>query len=70
MLSPHDRARLRAETQCDEVTIRRWARGARVTDATRVRLTRAAQLLGIHVPTQAAVAGEGAARSRSTGGDR
>jgi hypothetical protein len=53
MLSPHERARLRAETQCDDVTIRRWARGDRVHDATHVRLTRAARLLGIVIPERA-----------------
>ena len=53
MLSPHERARLRAETQCDDATIRRWARGDRVHDATRVRLTRAARLLGIGIPEPA-----------------
>ena len=50
MYTPHDRARLRAETQCDPITIRRWERGQRVQDATRVRLTRAARLLGIVLP--------------------
>jgi hypothetical protein len=50
MLSPHERARLRAETLCDDATIRRWDRGDRVHDATDVRLTRAARLLGISVP--------------------
>jgi len=54
MLSPHDRARLRAETQCDDSTIRRWARGDRVQDASRVRLTRAARVLGIRIPDRAA----------------
>ena len=62
MLSPHERARLRAETQCDDATIRRWARGARVQDATRVRLTRAARLLGIGVPESAKEGGPDATR--------
>jgi uncharacterized protein YifN (PemK superfamily) len=53
-MSPHDRARLRAETQCDDATIRRWARGDRVQDASRVRLTRAARVLGIRLPERAA----------------
>jgi hypothetical protein len=50
MLSPYERALLRAQTQCDDATIRRWDRGDRVHDATRVRLTRAARLLGITLP--------------------
>jgi len=53
MLTPHDRARLRAETQCDLATIRRWERGDHVQDASRVRLTRAARLLGIVIPESA-----------------
>jgi hypothetical protein len=50
MLSPHDRARLRSETLCDDGTIRRWARGERVQNATDVRLRRAAESLGIPLP--------------------
>lgn len=50
MLTPHDRARLRAETQCDLATIRRWERGERIQDATRIRLTRGAKQLGIPLP--------------------
>ena len=50
MLTPHDRARLRAETLCDVGTIRRWERGERVQNATEVRLTRAAESLGIPLP--------------------
>jgi hypothetical protein len=53
-MSPHDRARLRAETQCDDATIRRWARGDRVQDASRVRLTRAARMLRIRIPERTA----------------
>jgi hypothetical protein len=56
MLSPYDRARLRAETQCDDSTIRRWARGDRVQDASRVLLMRAARLLGIGIPEPVATA--------------
>jgi len=56
MLPPHDRARLRAETQCDDSTIRRWARGDRVQPATEVRLSRAAQALAIPRPERAAKA--------------
>jgi hypothetical protein len=51
-LTPQDRARLRVESCCDEVTIRRWARGDRVLPATEARLQRAAQVLGIPLPTR------------------
>ena len=60
-MTPHERARLRAETQCDDATIRRWARGSRVQDASRVRLTRAARLLGIVVPLATAGGSDDAA---------
>jgi hypothetical protein len=50
MFTPHERARLRAETQCDLATISRWEKGLRVQDASRVRLTRAARLLGLALP--------------------
>ncbi len=50
MFTPHERACLRAETQCDLATIRRWELGERVQDASRVRLTRAARMLGIAIP--------------------
>lgn len=46
-LTPRDVARLRAETMCKESTIRAWARGESVRDATDARITRAANRLGI-----------------------
>jgi len=65
MFSPSERARLRAETLCDDGTIRRWARGERVQDATNVRLTRAAKALGIRLPEEGS-----AERSEARGGSR
>jgi hypothetical protein len=55
-LSPQDRARLRAESCCDDVTICQWERwrrgveGVRVLAATDARLCKAAQTLGIPIP--------------------
>jgi hypothetical protein len=46
-LTTHDVARIRAETMCDESTIRAWAKGALVRQATDVRIKRAAAKLGI-----------------------
>jgi hypothetical protein len=53
-LSVSDRARLRAESLCDEQTIERWWAGRhRVRDATAERLTAAAHRLGIARPNDA-----------------
>ncbi len=46
-LSARDRARLRAETLCAEDTIRRWARGDSVRQASAERLLEAAHKLHI-----------------------
>lgn len=49
VLTAVDRVRLRAETMCSEPTIRKWASGAPVTEATTMRLEKAARKLGIAV---------------------
>jgi hypothetical protein len=46
-LSPHDRALLRAESFCDESTIRAWAAGAPVREATHLRLSKVAKKIGL-----------------------
>jgi hypothetical protein len=55
VLTPHERVLLRAKTFCDEATIRAWARGDTVREASALRLTGAAAELGIvlsgHKPT-------------------
>jgi hypothetical protein len=48
-LSAEERAKLRAESLCDESTIARWARGDEVREVTNIRLTRAARKLHIRV---------------------
>jgi hypothetical protein len=49
-ITPRERALLRAESLCDDGTIKRWARGERVQPATETRLTEAARRLGIRPP--------------------
>lgn len=46
-LTPNERARIRARSGCDDATIKRFARGDRVTDATAMRIQRAAAEEGI-----------------------
>jgi len=55
-MNTRDRALLRAESLCDDSTIRRWARGERVQDVTRERLARAAKAVGVPIPERADVA--------------
>jgi hypothetical protein len=47
VLTPGDRARLRADTMCDERTIKRWWLGQSVRASSAERLEAAAKRLGI-----------------------
>jgi hypothetical protein len=49
-LTPHDVARLRAESMCDVRSIKRWWAGEAVRDATAARLEKAAKTLRIKRP--------------------
>ncbi len=46
-LSPHDRARLRAQSFCDEQTLRKYPD---VSQASKLRIEQAAKMLGIALP--------------------
>jgi hypothetical protein len=46
-MSPIDRARIRVESGCDEQTIKKYPN---VRDASKRRIERAAELLGIELP--------------------
>ncbi len=53
-LSDSDRARLRAETLCDERTILKWWRGEKLRKSTAERLDAAAKNMKIRRPKTAA----------------